>query len=143
MKSLPLLVFAFGSLCAETTPPPQPAQNIYLEAALERIVAYDELAAALENVQDVSSARAAAPTVSDIVQRILDISNKTANLPPPTQEEEAATALRITEIDTKTLSERSIGKVLLLLTATDPPCYGSAELREPLSLLIKCLMGEE
>lgn len=143
MKSLLLFVFAFGTLCAETTPPPQPAQNIYLEAAMESIVAYDELAAALENVQDISSARAAAPTVSDIVQRILVIASKTANLPPPTQEEESATTLRIAEIDTKTLSERSIGKAVLLLTATDPPCYGSAELREPLYLLIKSLMSEE
>lgn len=142
MKFLPALLLLIAPLWAETEQP-TPPRSVYLEAVLENIVAYDELAAELEAVHDTSTARAAAPAVQEIVARLVEITRKSATLPQPTQQEEEALRQQLEEIDTAALSERTIGKILDLLTATDPPCHGSAELREALAPLVSMLMGEE
>ncbi len=142
MKLLPALLLLIAPLCAETEQP-TPPRSVYLETVLENIVAYDELATVLEPVKDISSARAAAPAVLEIVQSLVDLAGKSAALPQPTREEEEELREQLAEIDTATLSERAIGKILDLLTATDPPCYGSAELREALTPLVNMLMSEE
>lgn len=123
---------------AVTRPHPGAA---HLEPALEFAMTCEELATLLQPVTDWSTANKAAPQAEIIVNRLAAILDKMAQLPPPTPEIEQYVAEQLSKLDSADIAERSLGKVIDLLTQVDPPCYGARDLTEPLQRLAELLMG--
>lgn len=113
----------------------------HLEAALEFAMTCDELATLLQPVTDWSSANKAVPETEKIVDRLTEIREQMSGLPAPTPEIEAYVTEQLAKLDTEAIAERSLGRVIDLLTLTDPPCYGSKELAAPLLRLAEQILG--
>ena len=130
---------------AEPTPPAVSEAEAapYLEVAMEHIMLHDELATLLDGVKDKLTADAAVAGSQDILQRLLELTNKEKQLPIPSAEVAAYITTKLQAIEIEELCERSVGGLITLLTEIDPPCHGSRELRYSLMQIANCLMGAE
>ena len=130
---------------AEPTPPAVSEAEAapYLEVAMEHIMLHDELATLLDGVKDKLTADAAVAGSQDILQRLLELTNKEKQLPVPSAEVAAYITTKLQAIEIEELCERSVGGLITLLTEIDPPCHGSRELRYSLMQIANCLMGAE
>lgn len=129
-----------------STPAPEPQTHPgapYLELALEYVMAYDQLAALLKDVEDKPAAEVAAPDVLTVVLRLRELNERQRLLPAPTAAILDYVSGKLREVDIDELSERSMGKVIDLLTLADPPCYGATELTKALNLLVEDLLQGE
>lgn len=113
----------------------------YLELAMERIMAYEQLATVLDAVKDKLTADAAVADTQLIIQQLAILMEKETQLPAPTPAVEAYVQRKLMEVDIEELSERSIGKIIELLAQTDPPCYGSRELTKMLKTFTDGIMA--
>lgn len=129
-----------------STPAPEPQTHPgapYLELALEYVMAYDQLAALLKDVEDKPAAEVVAPDVLTVVLRLRELNERQRLLPAPTATILDYVSGKLREVDIDELSERSMGKVIDLLTLADPPCYGATELTKALNLLVEDLLQGE
>jgi len=150
-----LLLFLTVTLSAQEAAPPPPEHSTpapepqthpgapYLELALEYVMAYDQLAALLKDVEDKPAAEVAAPDVLTVVLRLRELNERQRLLPAPTAAISDYVSGKLREVDIDELSERSMGKVIDLLTLADPPCYGATELTKALNLLVEDLLQDE
>lgn len=142
---LPLIAIADEQIITEqTADEPQPVVEPhpgapYLELATEYIMAYDELGSVLDDVKDFLTAEKATPKVQGIVQQLTELTAKETVLPAPTPSIIEYVNEQLKKVDSKGPAERSLGKVIDLLTLTDPPCHGSRTLEKELYLLISVL----
>ena len=144
---LPLIAFAEEQVVTENTaevqPPvvePHPGAP-YLELATEYVMVYDELGSVLAEVKDFLTAEKATPEVQRIVQHVAELTEREAVLPTPTPAIVDYVNRQLNQVDSQTPAERALGKVIDLLTLTDPPCHGSRTLEKELYLLISVLSG--
>lgn len=113
----------------------------YLELATEYVMVYDELGSVLAGVKDFLAAEKATQEVQRIIQQVAELTEKEAVLPTPTPAIVNYVNEQLSKVDSKTPAERALGKVIDLLTLTDPPCHGSRTLEKELYLLISVLSG--
>ena len=144
---LPLIAFAEEQVTTDNpvAPPlpvaePHPGAS-YLELATEYMMAYDELGSTLAEVKDFLTAEKATPKVQSIVQQLAELTTREAVLPTPTPAIIDYVNEQLKTIDSKESAERSLGKVIDLLTLTDPPCHGSRTLEKELYALVSVLSG--
>ena len=144
---LPLIAFAEEQVTTDNpvaTPLPvtEPHPGApYLELATEYMMAYDELGSTLAEVKDFLTAEKATPKVQSIVQQLAELTTREAVLPTPTPAIIDYVNEQLKTIDSKESAERSLGKVIDLLTLTDPPCHGSRTLEKELYALVSVLSG--
>ncbi len=113
----------------------------YLELALGLYESCKSLGLILEQVNNMPSADAAAPEVAKLTDRILSLLRSESMLPPPSLEVQQYVQERTSELNTAEVSEKALGRVIDLVTKTDPICYGSAALRSELQRLVRGLLG--
>ena len=113
----------------------------YLELATEYMVVYDELGSVLAGVNDFLTAEKATPKVQSIVQQLAELTTRESVLPSPTPDIVEYVNEQLKTVDSKATAERSLGKVIDLLTLTDPPCHGSRTLEKELYAMISVLSG--
>lgn len=104
---------------------------------------YDQLADHLKNVTDKPTAEAAAPGVLSLVLHLRELDERQRLLPAPTTAISDYVSTELREVDMHELAERSMGKVIDLLTLADPPCYGATELTKALNLLVEDILQAE
>lgn len=144
---LPFIAFAEEQAVTENTaevkiPVVEPHPGApYLELATEYVMVYDELGSVLGEVKDFMSAEKATPEVQRIVQQVAELTEKEAVLPPPTPAIVDYVNEQLRQVNSETPAKHSLGKVIDLLTLTDPPCHGSRTLEKELYLLISVLSG--
>ncbi len=144
---VPLIAFAEEQVETENTaevqaPVVEPHPGApYLELATEYVMAYDELGSVLADVKDFLTAEKATPEVQRIVQHVAELTEREAVLPTPTPAIVDYVNGQLNQVDSQTPAERALGKVIDLLTLTDPPCHGSRTLEKELYLLISVLSG--
>ncbi len=122
---------------------PQHPGAKHLELAMEAITICEELGAVLQSVTDWSSANKAAPQTEQLANRLAELSSKVRELPAPTPEIQHYVSEKLAEVNAEEVSERSLGKLIDLMTLIDPPCYGSEELTKALQRIANRLMGAE
>lgn len=113
----------------------------YLELALGLYESCKSLGLILEQVNNMPSADAAAPEVAKLTDSILELLQSESMLPPPTLEIQQYVQERTSALNTAEVSEKALGRVIDLVTKTDPICYGSAALRSELHRLVRGLLG--
>lgn len=144
---VPLIAFAEEQVETENTaevqaPVVEPHPGApYLELATEYVMAYDELGSVLADVKDFLTAEKATQEVQRIVQHVAELTEREAVLPAPTPAIVDYVNGQLNQVDSQTPAERALGKVIDLLTLTDPPCHGSRTLEKELYLLISVLSG--
>lgn len=129
-----------GSLVKELLPPTA-AQ--YLTLSLDIITAYDKLGRELAQVKDKTSAEIAVPSIEPIVQEICELTEQQLALHPPTPDVEEYVRTKLKNAGIEDIVEKSLGKVIDLLTLSDPPCHGSQKLAEHLTELVQALIGRQ
>lgn len=125
-----------------TAPSVQQVATRYLDTGLEYIVTFDELGAVLANVNDKLTAEQAVPQTRDVLERLKKLRDQELELPTPAPEVAEYVQKELAAANMAEIQERSIGKVLDLLTLADPPCYGSTELTGILLELTDVLTAE-
>ncbi len=115
--------------------------DAYLELALGLYESCQSLGVILGQVNNMPSADAAAPEVAKLTDRILSLLRSESMLPPPSLEVQQYVQERTSELNTAEVSEKAIGRVIDLVSKTDPICYGSAALRSELQRLVRGLLG--
>lgn len=120
-----------------------PAAAPYLTLALEMIEECEKLANVLDGVINKPTADAAAASIAPTIQALCELVEKQKSIQSPSPEVVEYVNAKLKTYDVDRLSERSLGKVIDLLTLTDPPCYGSAEMNALLNKLSKVLMDEQ
>lgn len=113
----------------------------YLELALGLYESCKSLGLILEQVNNMPSADAAAPEVAKLTDSILELLQSESMLPPPSLEIQQYVQERTSALNTAEVSEKALGRVIDLVTKTDPICYGSAALRSELHRLVRGLLG--
>lgn len=124
----------------EEVAPRHPGDD-YLELALGLYESCKSLGQILEQVHNMPTADAAAPEVAALTDRILALMQSESMLPPPSVEIQQYVQEHISTLNTADVSEKAMGRVIDLVTKTDPICYGSAALRTELQRLVRGLLG--
>lgn len=144
---LPVLAFAEEQAATENPievplPVVEPHPGApYLELATEYMVVYDELGSVLAEVNDFLTAEKATPKVQSIVQQLAELTTRESVLPSPTPDIVEYVNEQLKTVESKATAEQSLGKVIDLLTLTDPPCHGSRTLEKELYAMISVLSG--
>ncbi len=122
---------------------PQHPGAAHLELAMESIKICEELGTVLHSVTDWSSANKAAPQTELLANRLAELMTKARELPPPTSDIQLFVSEKLAEVNAAEVAERSLGKLIDLMTLIDPPCYGAEELTKALQHIANLLMGVE
>lgn len=128
------------SIAQEEVAPRHPGDD-YLELALGLYESCKSLGQILEQVHNMPTADAAAPEVAALTDRILSLMRSESMLPPPSVEIQQYVQEHISTLNTAEVSEKAMGRVIDLVTKTDPICYGSSALRTELQRLVRGLLG--
>ena len=126
-------------IAQEEVAPRHPGDD-YLELAFGLYESCKSLGQILEQVHNMPTADAAAPEVAALTDRILALMRSESILPPPSVEIQQYVQEHISTLNTAEVSEKAMGRVIDLVTKTDPICYGSAALRTELQRLVRGLL---
>ncbi len=140
IEETPEAADAAVSIAQEEVAPKHPGDD-YLELALGLYESCKSLGQILEQVHNMPTADLAAPEVAALTDRILALMRSESMLPPPSIEIQQYVQERISMLNTVEVSESAMGRVIDLVTKTDPICYGSAALRTELQRLVRGLLG--